>query len=54
MPAIELTDRDVEVLCTSLGYSQHHIREGSAPYELKQKELAEIDDALVKLEGVRS
>lgn len=49
MSAVELTPRDIEVVRESLAYAKRNVGDGSAPYELKQKKLAEIDDVLAKL-----
>jgi hypothetical protein len=49
MSAVELTSRDIEVVQESLTHAKRNVSDGSAPYELKQKKLAEIDEVLAKL-----
>lgn len=49
----DLTLSDIDVLLESLEYSRMNVTHGSAPYEVKQAKLAQIESLMKKLRCFR-
>lgn len=49
MPQVELSEKQVQMVIESLGYTKMSKSGGTAPNELKRKDLAEIDELLAHL-----
>jgi hypothetical protein len=49
----DLTLSDIDVLLESLEYSRMNITHGSAPYEIKQPKLEQVEGVITKLRRYR-
>jgi hypothetical protein len=49
----DLTLSDIDVLLESLEYSRMNITHGSAPYEIKQPKLEQVEGVMTKLRRYR-
>lgn len=54
MPKLELTPREIDLINEALRWSKTKKQEGSAPVEVKQADVAAIDEVLAKLKAARS